>query len=215
MEALYDKYPSDKRLLAQLNRCRITIQAISLSDITDSTEESISLSYLEGRRSQERRSPLSWLAVGPIKTKYWKEWKNCILETFCHRGTTILRQTLGKWTQPSSQEWDTYIFRRTNTLLWRKKINGIDTWYDHGQPVGSTMTYNINQGRKIKQLNRAVRVTLKSTSTRSWVSHQGSKNSIQIRNQDKPTRCNHADICNRLTGPMKINGRMAELARSL
>ena len=48
MEELHDKYKTDKRLLAQLNRCRMTIQAITLSDITDSKGENILHNELEG-----------------------------------------------------------------------------------------------------------------------------------------------------------------------
>ena len=215
MEELHDKYKTDKRLLAQLNRCRMTIQAITLSDITDSKGEIISPQQLEGQRPQERRSTITWPSVGPIKKKYWKEWKNCIQETFCHRGTRNLRQKLGKWNKTNSQEWDTYIFRRTKTLIWRKRENGKETWYDHGQPVGNSMTYNVNKGTEIEQPTRAVRVTLKSSSAQSWVFHQGSQNSAITRNQKRNPKCNHAEICNRLTGKMKIKGRMAELARSL
>ena len=107
MEELHDKYKTDKRLLAQLNRCRMTIQAINLSDITDSSGENIVHNQLEGQKPQERRSSITWPSVGPIKKKYWKEWKNCIQETFCHRGTRNLRHKLGKWTNTNSQEWDT------------------------------------------------------------------------------------------------------------
>ena len=56
MEELYDKYGTDKRLVSQLNRCRMAVQAMTLADITDSSGETLSPEQLDGKRPQERRS---------------------------------------------------------------------------------------------------------------------------------------------------------------
>ena len=81
MEELYDKYKTDKRLISQLNRCRMSVQAITLADITDANGRFLIMDQLEGKRSQERKSKVEWPTVGNIRKKYWKKWKNCVRET--------------------------------------------------------------------------------------------------------------------------------------
>ena len=131
MEELYDKYKQDKRLISQLNRCRMKIQAITLADITDASGRYLMIEQLKGNRPQERNSKVEWPTVGNIRKKYWKEWKNCVRETFCIRGTNKLKKKLGKWIRTTSQEWDTYIFRSTHNLIWRRT--------EVGQENGMTM----------------------------------------------------------------------------
>ena len=88
-------------------------------------------------------------------------------------------------------------------------------WYDHGRPEDGTLTYNVNKGREIKRPKKAVRVTLKSKSRNSWILTPGYTKSVATENKKKPSNNNHAAICNRITGKMKLEGRMVELARSL
>ena len=88
-------------------------------------------------------------------------------ETFCFRGTNKLKKKLGQWTHTDSQVWDTYMYRNTATLLWRKIENGIEKWYNHGRPAPGTLNYTRNEGQEIKEPKRAVRVTMKSKSESS------------------------------------------------
>ena len=107
------------------------IQAITMADITNSSDKNIITDQLEGRKHQGRRSDKEWPTVGPMKKKFRKEWKNCVRETFCHRGTNIFKNLLGRWIRTDSQQWNTYMFRGTRTLLWRRVENGEEKWYDH------------------------------------------------------------------------------------
>ena len=78
MKEIYRKYRDNKRLLKQMNRCRIAVQAITLADITESDGKKITVEVLIGHTPTHRGSRLDWPIMGRIKTKYWKEWKNCI-----------------------------------------------------------------------------------------------------------------------------------------
>ena len=89
MKEIYRKYKENKRLLKQMNRCRIAVQAITLADITDSEGKEISEEAMQGQKPTHRRSKIDWPTMGRIRKKYWKEWKNCIRETFCIRGAQI------------------------------------------------------------------------------------------------------------------------------
>ena len=216
MKDLFRKYRSNKRLLKQLNRCRMAVQAITLADITDSSGKELTKNALMGLKPAHRRSKLEWPTLGSIKQKYWKEWKNCLQETFCEKGTNRLTTQLGKWRNTQAQEWDTFMYRSTRTLIWRKQEGNQERWYKHGNPTkqgGST--YNVTIGIEIQRPERAVRITLKSQSKYSWVFHEGTRESTRTRERIKSGAQNHAEVCNRVTGQMFEKGRMAELARDL
>ena len=112
--------------------------------------------------------------------------ENCIRETFCIRGTNKLKQELGNWKDTQAQEWDTYVYRSTNTLIWRRVEGGQEKWYRHGNPTkkGGT-TYNITTGVEIERPNKAIRVTLKSRSERTWVFHKGAQRSTETAHTKK------------------------------
>ena len=85
MEELYEKYRSDKRLVYQLNRCRMAVQTMALADITDSSGEILTSDQLDGKRPQDRRSDMEWPTVGPIKRNIGKNgrtvlWKHSAQE---------------------------------------------------------------------------------------------------------------------------------------
>ena len=48
MEELYDKYKSDKRLLSQLNRCKLAVHGIIVADIMDASGETLMTQQPEG-----------------------------------------------------------------------------------------------------------------------------------------------------------------------
>ena len=88
----------------------------------------------------------------------------------------------------------------------------VQTWKPHKK--GGT-TYNITTGVEIERPNKAIRVTLKSRSERTWVFHKGAQRSTETAQKKKEVETNHSKICNRITGQIRTKGRMAELARDL
>ena len=102
------------------------------------------------------------------------------METFCTRGTNKLKKKLGRWNRTNSQVWDMYMYRSTNTLLWKRIENGIEKWYNHGSPAPGTLNYTINKGQEIQKPKRAVRVTLKFKSGHSWIFNPGYPKSVII-----------------------------------
>ena len=159
------------------------IQAITLADIKDASGRYLMIDQLKGNRPQERNSKVEWPTVGNIRKKYWKEWKNCVRETFCIRGKNKLKKKLGKWIRTTSQEWDTYIFRSSHNLIWRRIEAGQEKWCDHRRLEDRTLTYNVNKGREIKRPKKAVRVTLKSKSKNSWILRPGYTKSVATENK--------------------------------
>ena len=61
-----------------------------------------------------------------------------------------MKNKLGKWIITSSQEWDTYLFRRMETLIWRRIEEGQEKWYDHGKPEDGIQNYNVNKEKKFR-----------------------------------------------------------------
>ena len=108
------------------------------------------------------------------------------------------------------------MYRSTRTLIWRKLEGDQEKWYKHGNPTkhGGSI-YNITTGIEIQRPERAVRITLKSQSEKTWVFHEGTGKLTRTGERKKSGEPNHAEICNRITGHMNQQGRMAELARDL
>ena len=58
MKEIYKKYKDNKRLLKQMNRCRIAVQAITLADITNLEGKKTTEEALLGGKPTYRRSKL-------------------------------------------------------------------------------------------------------------------------------------------------------------
>eukprot|EP00957_Ditylum_brightwellii_P062990 4780208-Ditylum_brightwellii.AAC.1 len=69
------------KILATLNRCRLFLQAVTLSDITSGDGRRILEYYLQGF-SAHTTTPYDWPYQGPLTPKYWKIWREAILTTF-------------------------------------------------------------------------------------------------------------------------------------
>ena len=145
------------------------------------------LEAMLGQKPVHRRSNPDWPIMGRIKLKYWKGWENFLRQIFCNRGApTSSHRNWGGWKNPQSQEWDTFVFRSTKTLIWRRVEGDQEKWYKHGNPTktGGTI-YNVTTGVEIPRPKRAVCVTLKSQSKKTWVFHQGTRKFTNIGTKHK------------------------------
>jgi hypothetical protein len=75
MQTFQSKNASDKDL-ATLNRCRIFLQVISISDISLADGSALLSEVKEGRRPEGRRSRLEWPVQGPPSAQDWKIWRS-------------------------------------------------------------------------------------------------------------------------------------------
>ena len=81
--------------LFQLNRCRIFLQVISLSDICSGCGKYILKSSWEGIFESTRHNPYVWPYQSPLPPSYWITWKKALSKLATP--TRVLHQPLGKW----------------------------------------------------------------------------------------------------------------------
>jgi hypothetical protein len=86
--------------IKQLNNCRLYLQVLMLSDITEADGIHILPNMFKGRKTDDRISNLQW--PNTCKPKSWAVWK-----LFLHyiSSGTKLENRLGKWTDTTHQEW--------------------------------------------------------------------------------------------------------------
>ena len=114
-----------KQKLQLLNKCRIYLQAISLSDIANGQGNQIVKNYLEGRRDAARRSTFAWPNTKRPGYNDWYTWSSAIKEVFCSNDTgAILKQSLGVWKHTQYCDWDWY-YDPAHDLLYNKQVRHV------------------------------------------------------------------------------------------
>jgi len=88
-----------------LNQCRLFLQVLSLSDITDASGSHILSGYHSGARHNNRVSTLKWPRQPKPSRAPWTIWKN-FLHHFHVNGKLLT--PLGPWTGSTHQSWHTY-----------------------------------------------------------------------------------------------------------
>jgi hypothetical protein len=88
--------------LETLNRCRIYLQVISLSDITSADGSIIVPAILQGLRLTDRKSTLLWPTQQHPKQSDWILWSTA-LDHLQHNN--LLTKPLTNWISPSHQSW--------------------------------------------------------------------------------------------------------------
>ena len=88
--------------LTRINRCRLYLQVITLSDIVSADGTIVLPAAKQGNFIEERPSNISWPKQGYPTKADWSEWRKAIslLET-----NGKLSVPLGAWTAPSHQTW--------------------------------------------------------------------------------------------------------------
>ena len=112
--------------LVRVNRCRLYLQVILLSDIVDAGGIHILSSYLQGRRSTTRKSNLKWPKQGKPSVHDWKLWETSLQRAYSNIGSTRLQHSLGAWTAKPHQTWTwfkdiitNYVYKRCNNFYER------------------------------------------------------------------------------------------------
>jgi hypothetical protein len=94
------------KTMESLNRCRIFLRAITLSDITTADGSRLLLGIKSNRHTQGRRSRLDWPQQDKPSKRDWTLWSEALtnLET-----NDKLSQPLGKWVAPTHQIWEYFL----------------------------------------------------------------------------------------------------------
>ncbi len=104
-KALMDYFVSKHykpKLLKILNRCRLYLQVIFVSDISSADGTYIIPSIKHGHRLQERPSTLEWPSQPRPPANAWREWSNALSHLESHNK---LHDSLGEWISPTHQQW--------------------------------------------------------------------------------------------------------------
>ena len=81
----------------QINRCRMYLQALTVSDITTLDGKEIDRGALRGIINVSFESVHKWSRQNKIHEQGWKEWKWFLMRNLCDTGTYRLKIPLGDW----------------------------------------------------------------------------------------------------------------------
>jgi hypothetical protein len=121
-------YQFNHHQLREINSCRVYLQVITISDITDAAGIRILPSAFLGHRDPSRPSSLHWPAWQ--RPSSWTSWRR-LLQHISTRGRLL--QELGQWLTPSHQEWQW--FHDTSQDVVYRQITP-DRW-EHFNPLRS------------------------------------------------------------------------------
>ncbi len=109
------------KLLRVLNRCRIYLQVIYLSDVCSADGSHILCPYKHGHRLPARTSALDWPYQPRPPATAWKQW----ISTLQHlESNNKLIKCLGNWVNSSHQQWEHFLSPTTSTLY----VKSAGTW---------------------------------------------------------------------------------------
>jgi len=103
--------------LSELNRCRMFLHAIWLSDICDGTGKEILVDCWEGRHPM--RSPYNWPPT-VIHSVEWLRWQQALQKCFGLDRWRHLSQPLGRW-YPVKNGW---FYKESTNRLWYHDTDG-------------------------------------------------------------------------------------------
>ncbi len=111
MSAFHAKGYSPSTLLT-LNRCRLFLRVISLSDITTADGLYLNSSILPAPHKRPTgslcRSNFDWPSQGTLPQQSWTLWRDCLIDTFCAGDNGRLMKPLGTWSNTDHTRWDWY-----------------------------------------------------------------------------------------------------------
>jgi hypothetical protein len=102
--------------LEALNRCRIFLQVLTLSDITSADGRQLIVPILNGNKLVDRRSNLTWPVQQRPPPSDWRVWSSAL--SHLHKQGK-LHTPLTTWTASSHQSWFWFMDPATHTLFYQ------------------------------------------------------------------------------------------------
>ena len=94
-----------KKELQIVNRCRLFLRILCLSDLCSGDGKRVVRCYYDGAVDPHRESCLAWPSQArPTKTE-WKIWQRCVTTVWAPLPGMSLTEPLGVWTRHSHQHW--------------------------------------------------------------------------------------------------------------
>ena len=110
--------------IIRINRCRIYLQVIFLSDLAISNGIRLDEKMLYGHRNDDRRSEIRWQCQQYPPEKDWKLFRDCVkLIWLKNSNPQVIQPPLGKWIRPPHQVWIFYCSSDYSVLYKRIEIN--------------------------------------------------------------------------------------------
>ena len=102
--------------LQKINRCRIHLQVMLLSEITDGYGEKFTMAYT-CHKNKSRQSPFLWPIQPRPENTIIRWWKKAIKACFLKENTQELNQPMGRWLRFQSKEkWQWYYINQSKTI---------------------------------------------------------------------------------------------------
>ena len=146
MRAIMDKtsYSMDK--LKLINYCRIYLQVLTLTGITEGNGLQITTNAAEGIRDYSRISTWKWPNIPYPPARAWAQWRGAIKTTFLVQDSRYLQQPLGKWINEPHQDWRWFL-DRYDKVLYEKKQDHYVAYPSFGRSLRNTSCH-LTKGRR-------------------------------------------------------------------
>ena len=131
MQAFFNKGYTPKQLKA-LNKCRLFLQVLTLSDISSGCGTYILQEALKGIKYKQQKS--DWPLQGNPGKENWMFWKTALTECFSLSSQGYLPSPMGAWYHSNNTKW---FFSQTETRLYGFQDNGW-TFYPRNPARAST-----------------------------------------------------------------------------
>ena len=116
--------------LKQLNKCRMYIEAFTLSDISTSCGRFIRNEAWNGRKCDNGHNRSNWPMWGRPSLKDWTYWRTALRLTFCLEKEKKLSNPLGHWTT-IPPNWKFFTVQHKDKFQLLQRVNG--KWFIHKQ----------------------------------------------------------------------------------
>ena len=118
MEAFEAQGFSPQKLQMLLNKCRIYLQALTLSDLMSCKGDTFTTSFFCQRDNQKRNNYYHWPFQPIPSQKIMKLWKSALKKTFQLRAG-VTKHKLGRWLHSNFNNW-TWFFHPHSQLLYQR-----------------------------------------------------------------------------------------------
>ena len=116
MTEIIDKTEYGIPELQAINWCRMYLNVVSVSDISEGNCTTVTANAYMGVKDYDRPSTWNWPTLPSPPKKDWNKWRGALEHTFLRNDTQILRTNLGKWTRTLHQQWTWFLSPSTTEL---------------------------------------------------------------------------------------------------